>query len=95
MTMNATGCSGTRVPGGSTGRCTPFWPPPCRNPCRLEKLPNSGLNSALLAPIGTGWPTWAMTTPISPAGICTHGNLVTPKMGQNRNRRPGMRRVAW
>ena len=33
-TRNATGWIGTSVPGGSTGRCTPFWPPPCDE--RLE-----------------------------------------------------------
>ena len=95
MTMKATGCIGTRVPGGRTGRWTPFCPPPAMKPSRFEKLPNSGRNSALLAPIGSGRPTWAMTTPISPAGICTHGNFVTANTGQNRKRRPGMSRVAW
>ncbi len=78
ITRNAAGWIGTRVPGGSTGRCTPFWPPLSMNAPRLEKLPNAGRKSALLAPILIGLPTWAMTTPISPAGTCTQGCLLTP-----------------
>ena len=46
-------------------------------------------SAALLAPIGRGAPTWAMTTPISPAGTCTHGYRSTEKTGQSLNRRPG------
>ena len=40
-----------------------------------EKFLSSGLYTALLAPMGSGSPTCAITTPISPAGTCTHGNL--------------------
>jgi len=36
-----------------------------------------------------------MTTPISPAGTCTHGNFFTPKSGHSRIRKPGMSNVAW
>ena len=60
-----------------------------------EKLPNSVLYTALLAPIGSGSPTCAITTPISPAGTCTHGNFFTPNIGQILNRSPGMSSVAW
>ena len=42
-TMKPTGCSGAVVPGGSTGRCTPRWPPLPRKPRMSAKLPNSGL----------------------------------------------------
>ena len=60
------------------------------NPSTSEKLPNSGLYTALLAPIGSGSPTCAITTPISPAGTCTHGNFFTPNTGHNLNRSPGI-----
>src|SRR3989475_2890843 len=42
ITRKATGWMGASVPGGSTGRWTPFWPPPVRNARRSVKLPNSG-----------------------------------------------------
>ena len=83
------------MPGGSTGRCTPFWPPSSTKVCRFEKLASSGLYTALLAPMGSGLPTWAMTTPISPAGTCTQGNFFTPKSGHSLKRSPGMSSVAW
>ena len=57
-------------------------------PRRSEKLPNSGLYTALFAPIGSGAPTCAITTPISPAGTCTHGNFFTPKIGHSLNAQP-------
>ncbi len=38
ITMKPTGWIGTRVPGGSTGRWTPFWPP-SRNGSSCEKSP--------------------------------------------------------
>ena len=38
-------------------------------------------------------PTCAITTPISPAGTCTHGNFFTPKIGQSLKRRPGISSV--
>ena len=63
--------------------------------CRLEKFASSGLYTALFAPIGSGAPTCAMTTPISPAGTCTHGNFFTPNSGQNLKRNPGISIVAW
>ena len=88
--MNATGWIGNNVPGVSTGRCTPFCPPPSMNRSSSEKFPNSGLYAALFAPIGNGAPTCAITTPISPAGTCTHGNFFTPKTGHSLNRRPGV-----
>ena len=47
-TRNATGWMGTRVPGGRTGRWTPFWPPSSTNSRRLEKLPNSVLYTRAL-----------------------------------------------
>ncbi len=50
---------------------------------------------ALLAPIGSGWPTWAITTPISPAGTCTHGCCSTENTGHRLNRKPGMSSSAW
>ena len=37
------GWIGNVVPGGSTGRCTPRWPPCSRNERMPPKLPNSGL----------------------------------------------------
>ena len=76
-TRNATGWMGTSVPGGSTGRCTPFWPPCCTKLAMSEKFLSSGLYTALFAPMGRGSPTCAITTPISPAGTCTHGNFLT------------------
>ena len=57
--------------------------------------PNSGLYTALLAPIGSGLPTCAITTPISPAGTCTHGNFFTPKSGHSLKRSPGISMSAW
>ena len=93
--MKATGWIGTRVPGGRTGRWTPFSPPFAMKAPTSEKLPNSGLYTALLLPIGSGSPTWAITTPVSPAGTCTQGNRLTENTGQNLNRSPGMRRSAW
>ena len=62
---------------------------------RSEKSPKPAVVAALLAPMGSGPPTWAMTTPISPAGTCTHGCRSTEKIGQSRNRRPGMSSSAW
>ena len=44
-------------------------------PALFKKLPYDPL--ADFAPIGRGLPTCAMTTPISPAGTCTHGYLST------------------
>ena len=73
MTRNAIGWMGARVPGGSTGRWTPFWPLPSMNAVRLVKLPNSGRYTADLAPVGSSSPICEITTPISPAGTCTHG----------------------
>ena len=58
-------------------------------------MASSGLYTALLAPIGSGSPTWAITTPISPAGTCTHGNFFTPNIGHSLNRSPGMSMSAW
>ena len=43
ITMKATGCIGSNVPGGSTRRCTPFCPPAEMKPSRSAKFPNSGL----------------------------------------------------
>ena len=37
------------------------------------KLPNDGLYTADLAPVGSGSPICEITTPISPAGTWTHG----------------------
>ncbi len=45
--------------------------------------------------MGSGSPTWAITTPISPAGTWTQGYLRTPNIGQSLNRNPGMRSLAW
>ena len=84
------GGSASSVPGGSTGRCTPFWPPPSMNVSSSEKLPNSVRYTPLFAPIGSGAPTCAITTPISPPGTCTHGNFCTEKIGQSFTRRPGI-----
>ena len=95
MTRKPIGCIGADVPGGSTGRCTPFIPPFSTKVSSFEKLPCSFLNSADLAPIGSGNPTWAMTTPISPAGTCTHGNRSTLCVIQNFKRNPGISRSAW
>ena len=53
-TMNPTGWIGAVVPGGSTGRWTPRWPPLSRNVRTSAKLPNSGLYTADLAPVGSG-----------------------------------------
>ncbi len=94
-TMNATGWIGTRVPGGSTGRCTPFCPPCSTKLAMSEKFSSSGLYTALFAPMGSGSPTCAITTPISPAGTCTQGYLVTRNIGQTLKRSPGMSSVAW
>jgi hypothetical protein len=42
-TTKPMGCTGAVAPGGSTGRCTPRWPPLSRN-ARIEaKFPNAGL----------------------------------------------------
>ena len=81
-------------PGGSTGRCTPFWPPPSTNVVeRRRSCRTRACRRALLAPIGSGAPTWAITTPISPAGTCTHGNFFTAKIGHSLNRSPGISSV--
>jgi hypothetical protein len=77
ITMNAIGWIGASVPGGSTGRWTPFSPPFWTNSRTLLKLPNFSWKWALLAPIGSGRPTCEMTTPISPAGTWTQGYLRT------------------
>jgi len=45
--------------------------------------------------MGSGSPTCAITTPISPAGTWTQGNFFTPKMGHTLNRRPGINIAAW
>ena len=78
----------------STGRCTPFWPPSLdeavrgRRSCRTRACtPRSWRRSAAASP------TCAITTPISPAGTCTHGNFFTAKSGQSLNRSPGMSSV--
>ena len=65
------------------------------NPSSDEKLPNSDWYTALFAPIGSGAPTCAITTPISPAGTCTQGYFFTPNIGQNLNRSPGISSSAW
>ena len=62
---------------------------------RFEKLPNAAWYTPLFAPIGSSAPTCAMTTPISPAGTCTHGCFWTAKIGQSLMRRPGMSSSAW
>ena len=94
-TRNPTGWIGSKVPGGSTGRCTPFCPPRSTKFPSDEKLPKSVWYSALFAPIGSGAPTCAITMPISPAGTCTHGNFFTPNIGQSLKRSPGMSSAAW
>src|SRR5262249_46309160 len=83
------------VPGESTGRCTPFCPPLTIKLSRSAKLPNSVLYSADLAPIGKGWPTCAMTTPISPAGTWIHGNFSTLYNGHDFHLSPGINKAAW
>ena len=62
---------------------------------RFEKLPNSVRYTPLFAPIGSGSPTCAITTPISPAGTCTHGNFCTAKIGHSLIRSPGISSSAW
>src|SRR4029077_13952053 len=76
-TRNATGWMGASVPGGRTGRWTPFWPLTATKARRSVKLANSGLKAADLAPVGSGSPIWEITTPISPAGTWTHGYFCT------------------
>ena len=96
MTRNATGWIGISVPGGSTGRCTPFWPPLLDERAQVGEVAELGPGTrALFAPIGSGAPTCAITTPISPAGTCTHGNFCTAKIGQSLKRRPGISSSAW
>src|SRR5438874_422454 len=90
ITRNATGWMGASVPGGRTGRWTPFWPPPARNARRFVKLPNSGRYAADLAPVGRGSPICEMTTPISPAGTWTQGYRTTAYVGHSLNRTPGI-----
>src|SRR4030095_255345 len=62
---------------------------------RSAKVPNSVLYTADLAPIGKGWPTCAMTTPISPAGTWIQGNFSTLYNGHGFHLNPGINNAAW
>ena len=66
-----------RLPGGSTGRCTPFCPPACSQWRRSVIVFKGLIDSADLAPTGRALPTCDTTTPISPARTCTQGYLST------------------
>ncbi len=94
-TTNPIGWIGAVVPGGSTGRWTPFWPPLSRNVRTLAKFPNSALYTADLAPVGSGLPTWAITRPMRPGGTCTQSNACTLYIGHGLNRSPGISSAAW
>src|SRR5258708_21602965 len=81
---------GASVAGGGSGGWRPFRPPLLRNLRKPVKLPNAGRYAAALAPVGRRSPSWDMTTPISPAGTCTHGYFDTVNVGQSLKRTPGI-----
>ena len=95
-TTNATGWIGTRVPGGRTGRCTPFSPPSVdegaerRRSCRTRLVDRAlvadGQRVADLGDHHAGLP-----------GRHLHPREAadTENIGQSWNRRPGISSSAW
>ncbi|MGI9029754.1 MAG: hypothetical protein ACR2HP_07180 [Ilumatobacteraceae bacterium] len=77
MTTKPIGWIGAVVPGGSTGRWMPRWPPWSRKERTDVKLPKSERYTPDLAPVGRASPTWAMTSPTWSGGTCTQSKRST------------------
>ena len=95
ITMNATGWIGSSVPGGSTGRCTPFCPPAVDERREVGEVAELGLVHAALGADRQRRADLGDHDADLARGHLHPRELLHPKIGHSLKRRPGISSSAW